>query len=215
MPAGEIEYKDKPDVIVHGERRLGIEIANLYLVDGRDPASEQVQRRRRDQVMARAQALHRESGGRRIELSAAFDPGLPIMETEPLARKIAEIATRVQGVPGRVDALTFDHVPELTALYHSDKEYDSAKWFCTQSYGTPFVSVGRVRQVVADKTAKAVDYDKGCEAIWLLLVVDFMDPAQDQYIEWPIGAALDKSPFERVLIYKPQFGQVVEALQAQ
>lgn len=214
LPDGRIEYADKPDVIVHGARRLGIEIANLYIADGSDPASEQVQRRRREQVLERAQSLHLASGGRRIELSAAFDPREPILEIDPLARKLAEIAVRVQGSPGQVDSLTFDHVPELTFLYHSGKEYSNAKWRCAQSYATPFVSVERVRQLVAEKAAKAVDYDKDCEAYWLLLVVDFMDPAQDAFVEWPDGTALARSPFERILIYKPQFGQVVEAPQA-
>ncbi|QBR04223.1 hypothetical protein [Paraburkholderia pallida] len=214
LPAGRIEYADKPDVILHGERRLGIEIANLYLADGSDPASEQVQRRRREQVLERAQSLHLASGGRRIELSAAFDPGVPILEIDPLARKLAEIAMRVQGSSGQVDSLTFDHVPELTFLYHSGKEYAGARWRSVQSYAVPFVSVERVRQLVVEKTAKVADYDKGCQAFWLLLVVDFMDPAQDQFIEWPDGVALAKSPFERILIYKPQFGQVVDAVQA-
>jgi hypothetical protein len=214
LPAGRIEYTDKPDVIVHGEPRLGIEIANLYIADGSDLASEQVQRRRREQVMARAQLLHLASGGRRIELSAAFNPSLPIREIEPLARQLAEIAMRVQCSSGRIDSLTFDHVPELTWLYHNGKEYDTAKWLCMQTYATSFVSVERVRQLVADKAVKAADYNKDCEAHWLLLVVDFMDPAQDVFVEWPDGVVLTKSPFERVLIYKPQFGQVVEVPQA-
>jgi hypothetical protein len=31
-----------------------------------------------------------------------------------------------------------------------------------------------------------------------------MDRAQDQEINWPDGEVLDKTPFERILIYKPQ-----------
>jgi hypothetical protein len=51
LPTGSVEYTDKPDVIVHGARKLGIEIANLYLVDGGDPSSEQAQRRVRERVL--------------------------------------------------------------------------------------------------------------------------------------------------------------------
>ncbi|QBR04061.1 hypothetical protein [Paraburkholderia pallida] len=214
LPAGRIEYADKPDVILHGERRLGIEIANLYLVDGSDRTSEQVQGHRRDQVMGRAQSLHRESGGRDIELWATFDPCQPVSDIESLARKLAEIAMRVENSAGRVNPLTFVHVPELHSLFHNGEEYEDAKWRPNQGYTVPLLSVDRVRELVAGKTAKAVGYDKGCEAFWLLLVVEYMDPAQDQFIEWPDGAALAKSPFERILIYKPQFGQVVEAPQA-
>ena len=40
MPAGAVVFTDKPDVIVRGERTIGIEIANLYIASGADPASE-------------------------------------------------------------------------------------------------------------------------------------------------------------------------------
>jgi hypothetical protein len=43
-----------------------------------------------------------------------------------------------------------------------------------------------------------------------MLVVDFMDPAQDQDLQWPVDAEQIRSPFERVLLYKPQFAQVVQ-----
>ena len=212
LPAGRIEYKDKPDVILHGERRLGIEIANLYIADGGDPSSEQIQRRRRKEVVARAQSLHRQAGGRGIELWATFDLGCPIYDTEPLARKLVEIAMRVENSPGQVSPLTFVHVPELLVLYHSGKEHEDAEWRDNSGHAVPLLSVDRVRELVAGKSAKVSGY-KGCDAYWLLLVVDFMDPAQDQYIEWPDGVTLARSPFERILIYKPQFGKVVEALQ--
>lgn len=214
LPDGRIEFSDKPDVIVHAERRLGIEMANLYIADGSDSASEQVQRRRRKQVLKRAQSIHLASGGRHIELWAEFDPSKPILEIDPLARKLAEIALRVQNSPGRVDSLTFYHVPELRSLCHSGKEYEDAEWRPNQVYAVPLLSIERVCEIVAEKTAKATDYDKCCEAYWLLLVVDFIDPAQDQFIEWSDGAALPRSPFERILIFKPQSGQVVEVRQA-
>src|SRR5688572_5031435 len=86
MPAGAVVFTDKPDVIVRGERAIGIEIANLYVASGADPASEQVQRVRRLQVIERAQSLHYASGGRRIELSVDFDPKYPIRDIEPLPR---------------------------------------------------------------------------------------------------------------------------------
>ena len=46
---------------------------------------------------------------------------------------------------------------------------------------------------------------------WLLLVVDFMDPAQDQEIQWPAGAVLMQArTFERIWLYKPAFHEVLE-----
>jgi hypothetical protein len=49
LPAGTIEHADKPDVLIHGDRTLGIELTTLYIVDGQDAASEQRQTKPREQ----------------------------------------------------------------------------------------------------------------------------------------------------------------------
>jgi hypothetical protein len=213
MPAGAVVFTDKPDVIVRGERSIGIEIANLYVDSGADPASEQVQRVRRLQVLERAQALHHESGGRHIELSVDFDPKCPIRDIEPLARSLTAIATEVDHSPsGQVNPTLFAQVPELRFVYHNRKEYPDAKWRSVQCHSVPCLSLGRLRELISDKTKKLSAYQP-CDAYWLLLVVDFMDSAQDQDLHWPPGEVLGSSPFERVLLYKPQFAEVLQVPQ--
>ena len=44
LPTGEVSYFDRPDVLVRGDLKVGIEVTNFYLRDGRDPTSEQRQR---------------------------------------------------------------------------------------------------------------------------------------------------------------------------
>ena len=206
-------FTDKPDVIVRGERAIGIEIANLYVASGADPASEQVQRVRRLQVLARAQSLHRASGGRHIELSVDFAPKHPIRDVDPLARSLAAIATEVEDSPsGQVNPTLFAQVPELRFVYHNRKECPDAKWRSVQCYSVPSLSLGRLRDLISDKTKKLSAYQP-CDVYWLLLVVDFMDSAQDQSLHWPPGEVLSSSPFERVLLYKPQFAEVLQVPQ--
>lgn len=213
VPDGDLVFTDKPDVIVRGTQTIGVEIANLYLASGADPASEQVQRVRRLQILKRAQALHRASGGKRIELSVGFNPEYPIQELEPVALALATIATKVEDSPsGQVSRMLFEHVPELGFLYYNQKEYADAKWRPVQGYYVPSLSLERLRVLVSEKTKKLRDYQP-CDSYWLLLVVDFMDPAQDQDFQWPAGEMLEKSPFERIFLYKPQFGQVVQVPQ--
>src|SRR5450830_163932 len=213
VPNGDLVFTDKPDVIVRGTQTIGIEIANLYLSSGADPASEQVQRARRLQVIVRAQALHRASGGRHVELSVGFNPEYPIQELEPVALALAAIATQVDGSPsGQVSRMLFEHAPELHFLYYNQKEYADPEWRPVQGYSVPALSLERLRGLVADKTKKLRNYQP-CDSYWLLLVVDFMDPAQDQDFQWPAGEVLEESVFERILLYKPQFGQVVQVPQ--
>jgi hypothetical protein len=213
VPEGELVFTDKPDVVVRGAQTIGIEIANLYITRGDDPASEQVQRARRLQILECAQSLHRASGGRHIELSVDFHPEHPIQEIKPIAQALAAIATEVQNSPsGQVSPLLFEHVPELRFLYHNEREYVDAKWRPVQCYSVPSLSFERLCEIVTDKTKKLQAYQP-CDVYWLLLVVDYMDPAQDQDLHWPTGVALGRSPFERILLYKPQFAQVVQVPQ--
>ena len=214
VPDGELQYTDKPDVVIRGERTVGIEIANLYITNGADPASEQVQRTRRLQVLDRAQALHSSyAGGSLIELSADFRPEQPIHEIEPVAQALADLAQRVRYLPsGQLNPQLFEHIPQLRFVYYNATEYVDAKWRPAQSHGVPSLSIARLREVVDGKAEKAKAYQL-CDAYWLLLVVDFMDSAQDQDLQWPAAETLGKSPFECVLLYKPQFAQVVQVPQ--
>lgn len=213
LPIGNVQYADKPDVIIQGQQSLGVEITNLYIDPGTDPASEQIQRVWRKQAIQRAQTLFIERGGRKIELSFDFEPSHPIEEIEPLANELAELACRLAAeATGNVNPLKFFAIKQLRSVYYNAIEYEDAKWRLIQIYTVPLLSVDRLRQVVADKAKKHKGYSS-CERYWLLIVIDFMDFAQDQQIEWPEGQALGVTPYEKVLLYKPQAHQVVEVPQ--
>ncbi|MBQ0946618.1 hypothetical protein KAK07_25050 [Ideonella sp. 4Y16] len=213
LPAGEIIYTDKPDVIIRGPTRLGIEITNLYIRPGADPTSEQVQRRRREQALHLAQSLYQAHGGKRFELSVDFHPGKPILDYKLLARAICELAQRLIAAPtGQVSPSRFADIDMLRFVYLNATEYADAQWRVVQSFTVPSLSVERLREVVVEKSKKLAAYQP-CDQYWLLAVIDLMDVAQDQHVDWPAGEILGNSPFERVLLYKPQCRQVLEVPQ--
>lgn len=209
LPAGTIERSDRPDVVINGDRKLGIELTSLHIEDGRNAASEQGQVKPRQRAVALAQEIHNNAGRRSIELAIGFDPAHTIRNVEATAQAIAEVAARIQGdSPGLVDELTYSHINCLNFLYMSG-EYVKPRWFVQQGYGVPMLQVSRVREVVAEKTERAKKYQL-CDALWLLITVDFWNPAQDQDIEWPVEERIDCGPFERILLYKPVYRRVVE-----
>ena len=209
LPSGRVEYTDKPDIIIHGQIKTGIEIANLYLRDGSDSSSEQVQRRRRLAVLSMAQDIHRRGGGRSIELNVDFDPSNPITDIHEVAKAIANIAEKAEKqTGGQVSREIHREIRHVRFVYHSGQEYDDAKWRTVQMYSVPELNVGRLREVVEIKNRKSAEYQP-CDVYWLLLVVDFMDSAQDQEIGDMAGLALIASPFQQILLYKPQFKQVI------
>jgi hypothetical protein len=71
------------------------------------------------------------------------------------------------------------------------------------------MSADALRAIVRQKELKAADYAP-CDGYWLLIVVDWADPAQDQEIILRDGLKLDSSVFERIIIYKPGFEDIVQ-----
>src|SRR6266568_4088859 len=96
LPAGEVEYGDKPDVTITGLRKLGIEITNFYHQDGKVACSEQRQGSRRAEVASLAQALYLKNGGKNIEVKLNFDKSHPIEDAEAVARNVAEFIAGVE-----------------------------------------------------------------------------------------------------------------------
>jgi hypothetical protein len=75
LPEGTIVPGDKPDVILEGKRKIGIEITNFFLENGALPESEQVQQKAREAAVSKAQQVYLANGGKRIELSFATRQG--------------------------------------------------------------------------------------------------------------------------------------------
>lgn len=213
MPSGKVEYTDRPDVIIDGPRRIGIEITNLYLEGGDKPESEQVQRRRRFQVLKRAQELFLAAGGPNTELSVGFNPSFPIKGIEAVAGALSSLGQQMVGQPTQQVAMAhYKHIPELGFVYHNNTTYSNAEWRLVQGFSVPVLNADRLQEVVNEKTAKASKYQP-CDCYWLLVVVDFVDPAQDQHLIWQSDNALQGGAYEKVLLYKPQFQEVLEVPQ--
>lgn len=213
MPCGNVEYTDRPDVILNGPIRIGIEITNLYLESGDKPDSEQIQRRRRIMVLKRAQELFVAAGGPKTELSVGFNPSFPINKVEPVSVALSNLGQKMIGQPTQqVAKHDYKHIPELSFIYHNNITYTNAKWRLVQGFFVPVLNADRLQAIVNEKTAKASKYQP-CDCYWLLVVVDFMDPAQDQNLVWPSGNTLLGGAFEKVFLYKPQFQEILEVPQ--
>jgi hypothetical protein len=212
LPAGCISYGDKPDVTLTGDRTIGIEITRFYLQSGHVPYSEQQQRPLRCAVVSEAQALYRAKGGKRIELTIAFDPRKPItpLRRKPLPTELAALAKRVDSSPasGEVERRHLRVMPEISSVYLNTRVYPDAEWRIIGSYGVGLMSQPDLESIVRNKEARSAQYDKR-DAYWLLVVVDPMDPAQEQEIRVD-RFSVASDVFEKIVVYKPGFEHIVE-----
>ncbi len=69
------------------------------------------------------------------------------------------------------------------------------------------MSIERLTEIIREKKAKARQY-VACHAYWLLIVVDFIDSAQEQEIRID-GLSIESNVFRRIIIYKPRFEHIV------
>lgn len=83
-----------------------------------------------------------------------------------------------------------------------------AKWKVVQLHRVGPMSKERLRDIVKGKEAKAKHYTT-CDAYWLLVVVNFIDPAQDQEIRIP-GVDVKSDVFQKLIVYKPYFEHIKE-----
>lgn len=211
LPDGKPNYGDNPDVIWEGERKIGIEMTCFYIEKGNLPESEQVQSGRREWVVSKAQKLFLANDGRRIVLSISFDKARPIQDQEQLAKKIAEQARSIEGPMTRVKSKEiFKEILEVSDVYWNSEEYENTKWRVTQLHSGSVMDRTKLEEIVRTKEAKVAHYQR-CDAYWLLVVIDFINRAQDQEIPNDGFIKIDTNIFEKVIVYRTAFGHVLEA----
>ncbi|UZJ40453.1 hypothetical protein OO006_08770 [Prosthecochloris sp. SCSIO W1101] len=202
LPAGTIIYRDRPDVIINAERKIGIEITNFYLEPGHRKESEQVQNRWRERVVSEAQRQYQRANERMFELSFDFDKSCPISNKKNLVNRLIELATQIQNhKTGVIGKDLFKEIPELSFVYLNNQEYEDTKWRVVQSHRASMLSMNRLVEIIKDKEQHPQNYEK-CDAYWLLVIVDFMNRAQDQEIHVDDFKRVETEAFEKIIVYK-------------
>jgi hypothetical protein len=214
LPIGQIGYGDKPDITLTGERAIGIELTRFYLKPGSLLESTQRQRPLRNDVVAQAQALYRSQGGKAVELRISFATPYPITITRrrfrELVQELAALAKRIDDRPsGQVDRAEFQSIPEVSFVYLNKREYSDAKWRVGGVHGVGLMSAKALEDIVRAKEAKSTDYAPH-DAYWLLVVVEAMDPAQEQEIRID-DLQISSHVFEKIIVYEPLSGRIIEA----
>jgi hypothetical protein len=210
VPQGVVVYGDKPDVVIDGDRKVGIEVTRFYLEDGQLPTSEQRQRKLREEVAFHAQRRFFDAGGKRVELSFSFNNRHPIRDVSSTVARIVDVARlNEEHSSGLMSKERFAHIPELSFIYWNAIEYDDPVWRVTQCYEGKLMSMHRLREIVCAKEASSADY-KPCDMYWLLVVVDSMNAAQDQEIRIEEFEKFRSTVFDRVIVYKTLFGHILE-----
>ncbi len=210
IPDGCVVYGDKPDVIIDGRKRIGIEITNFFLQPGDHTESEQRQSRYRAEIIAQAQKLYLAEGGKSIELTFSFDKAHPIGRSRKraIAKELAAVTRRIDGrQSGGIEKSLFLEVPEVTSVYLNAREYPDAKWRLMQAHSVGLTSKNALETIIRTNETKASEY-RQCDAYWLLIVVEAMDAAQEQEARID-DADIASDVFEKIIVFHT-FGHIIE-----
>jgi len=211
LPAGTITYGDKPDVIWQGERKIGIEITNFYLEKGELDESEQRQRGLRDKIISETQGIYEAKNKKKIELTIEFDKATPIRDTRKVVTMLVALAEQIKEYKtGQIDSHIYQHIPEVSYIYLYTEDCATPKWSGVQLYRGSIMSRDNLIRIVKNKEENSRQYKK-CDALWLLIIVDFMDRAQDQEIQIDNFEKVESDVFEKIIVYKTTFPHLLEA----
>jgi hypothetical protein len=164
--------------VLRAGRKVGIEVSNFLLQDGRIPRSEQIQARAREHVVAEAQRLYELGNGKGMRLVFGFNGAHPIRNLDDLIQRIVEVAKRVEGCgTGPIERRYLRLVPELSFLYLLGEGQDDSRWRVDQLHATRQFSARRLREIIKAKEAEWRS-GKAYQAYWLLVVVDTVKSAE-------------------------------------
>lgn len=92
-------------------------------------------------------------------------------------------------------------IPELINISSNFIKYHDPRWQLAQVYDVPNIDINNLSLLINQKKNKLSSY-KDCDKQWLLIIIEFWDPAQDQHFSLK-GGEFIASPFDKIFIYKP------------
>lgn len=211
LPQGKVVYGDCPDVVIECEDKLGIELVRLYREEGSNPDSEQKQRELRESVVRRAQERYQIQGRSNYEVTFSFDKARPLKKNyrSSFERKLVDLVKSIELMNGGVISReAFNSIPELFQVYLNKKFFLDPVWRVVTVLDVPIMSQNRLQEVIDVKEEKVENY-ANCDAYWLLLIIDFIDPAQDQCLPRGGFDGIKSTAFEKIIVYQT-IGEVIE-----
>jgi hypothetical protein len=209
LPDGEPTYPENPDVIWVGKSKIGIEITNFYITAGQNLESEQQQRSLREKVVSEAQKKYSAAGRKKIELTVSFNENHPIKNANETIEKLSKLANKTdKQITGDVRKSEFSDIPELFSIYIYSEDCETPVWRSVQVHSSEYMSADRLQEIISDKDRKVEQYQT-CDEYWLLVVVNYFDPAQDREIRREDIENVESTKFKKVILYRPPHEEIV------
>jgi hypothetical protein len=162
---------------------------------------------RRNGVVEEAQRLYQSNGGRPVELTFGFDR-ISQQRRKALPRELAAFARRIEYKVSQTIILELDDAPEEVKFAWNAGQYQNPTWQAQQVYRVGLMDKDRLELIIREKETKVRAYEP-CDAYWLLIFVNFFNPAQEQEVRID-DPEVRSAAFEKIIVFKSVFNHIVE-----
>ncbi len=181
-------------------------MTDFYPEDGNRLKSKQKQKDLREKALSKAQGKF----FGKADLHFDFNETQPITpkRIEPLAKDIAGLGNDIAENfmdKGIVHPYLYSHIPEVRFVYKGPYKCVRGDLKLQQVYSQESLKGERISQIVKKKEEIAKNY-KSCDEYWLLIIMDFFDPAQDHEVPDDLEP-IQSNIFERVIFWRKDFSK--------
>lgn len=208
LPPIEIIESESPDfVLVDSERRIGIELTELFRPPVGTAIPPRAQENLTDRIVSAARRIYETETGNFVHVNVCFFEGVNVrtINRDQTARSLSDLVRRLsltQGVHAHwrndYENSTLDAIAFVSAL--PVPQASMAHWSVARAGWRATLSQDVVTEAIAAKNHKLPAYRSNLDEVWLLLAIEgsrpsqFFDPDNIPNIG-QLGSAFDRTYF--------------------
>jgi len=218
FPAGKIskgQAGTEPDFIIEDStERIGIELTELPRNIGNDKLGILPQANLHRIILSNAERAYAALNNKKYKVYISFNEKSDITKKtlNPLVNFLVEtINSTVQINPPRKGSpvqlgisslFPYENQVHLIQIYDFS-DYHNYSWEICNSHSVESLNLEVLHERISSKEGKlSKGLYTGCNQVWLLLYIDFWNPAMDQQIHKSLLPQVHSSGFQRIVIFK-------------
>jgi hypothetical protein len=203
IPSDEPESPEPPDFIFRrAAGALGIELTVFHLPPTPGERSHQQQRAMESHVVAEAERIHREAGGRAQYVWVAFSNNARLnrRSMNSLSREIARLTHLDTSLDSTYD-VPVDELPEGVTYIRVEPSIDGRDrlWYPDHAGWVASVLPEHIEDVIARKARTVIASRRHADELWLVIVDDVFSGAAPARLSDQAVAAQYNHPFDRLI----------------
>ena len=213
FPEGEIKKSEKPDFIIYGNRKIGIEHSYLFRGDGKDIFSIQRQDQFKNIIVEGASQKIKETSVKQFNVFVSFEektkiePANIVTLIDFLVEKVvsAKNPTKERQVTiGKYYLEPYQDTFSMIQLYDFGDIHPL--WKRMDVFSVESIEKnGYLEKLIGQKNKK---HYAGCDELWLLITIDYFNPSSQQYIPKDFKVNVKESMFDSIFFNIAQTKEV-------